>query len=627
MKGFMLIELLEARVAPATLAGHNVITYTDTDGDHVTVKFSKPLLTDAAEANAIFTFDTGTVSGSNLAPQVLEKIDLSAGGFDKVGIVVTVTPGSQGDGFASVGAIDSTGHDLGAVSVHGDLGRIAAGDANLKTPGLASLQVISMGAFGVSTQAAGGDLNSTIKGSLGQLSITANLDHAYLETTGAGAGVKSIFIGGSMLGTGMTPDAGGIKIGGDIGKATINGDLAGGAGDNSGGLQAANIGSVTVGGSLLGGDGASSAGFSPLRRSRWPASAAASSGAMWGSNSGGVTALTLKSIVVEGSIFGGAATFSGGALGTALLGSALIGGDVIGGAGNYSGSVGSYSTVGSVFIGGSLKGPTLSTGMVSVSGEIVALGAIQSVTILGDLRGGTITGDAHLSDSGYIAATVIGHVTIGGSVIAGTDNSASGSLVNTGAIRAIDTLGSVKIGENMLGTTGTGGVVTQAAISAGGIFNSHSTLPKGPDLAIARLTIGGNVEHASIEAGVPNVVIASFGFSSPANADAQIGPVSVGGEWLASNPAAGAAATDGFYGDTNDAKLSGSGVRDQADHFSKIASITIAGQIFGTATPGDNFGFVAQQFGAIRIGGTLFPLTVPHRSLTADVAIETIPSP
>ena len=64
-----------------------------------------------------------------------------------------------------------------------------------------------------------------------------------------------------MLGTGMTPDAGGIKIGGDIGKATINGDLAGGAGDNSGGLQAANIGSVTVGGSLLGGDGASSGGI------------------------------------------------------------------------------------------------------------------------------------------------------------------------------------------------------------------------------------------------------------------------------------------------------------------------------------------------------------------------------
>ena len=251
---------------------------------------------------------------------------------------------------------------------------------------------------------------------------------------------------------------------------------------------------------------------------------------------------------------------------------------MIGGAGNYSGSVGSYSTVGSVFIGGSLKGPTLSTGMVSVSGEIVALGAIQSVTILGDLRGGTITGDAHLSDSGYIAATVIGHVTIGGSVIAGTDNSASGSLVNTGAIRAIDTLGSVKIGENLLGTTGTRGVVTEAAISVRGHFQQPLHPAKRPDFAIARLTIGGNVEHASIEAGVPNVVIASFGFSSPANADAQFGPVSVGGEWLASNLVAGAAATDGFYGDTNDAKLSGAGVRDQADHFSKSPRSPLPGR-------------------------------------------------
>ena len=72
---------------------------------------------------------------------------------------------------------------------------------------------------------------------------------------------------------------------------------------------------------------------------------------------------------------------------------------------------------------------------------------------------------------------------------------------------------------------------------------------------------------------------------------------------------AGVAATDTFYGDANDVKLSGAGVRDQANHFSKIASITIAGQVLGTAAAGDNFGFVAQQIGSVQVGGTVIPLT------------------
>lgn len=624
------IEVLEARVAPATLVGHNIITYTDVDGDHVTVKFSKPLFADAAAANGRLTFDTGAgaVNGSNTALETLQGIDLSGGGADGVAITITATLGAHGDGFVNVGKINSTGHDLGAVIIHGDLGRILAGDAKLTTPGLASLQVVSMGLFGTSTQSAGGSLNSAISGPVGKLSITADLNQAHFETAGAGANIGSIFIGGSMRG-GTDSDSGGIKAAGDIKTAVINGDLIGSLGNNSGGLQAVNIGSLTIGGSLLGGDGSLSGGVQAskvLKTAKIGHDIVGGNGAN-GANSGGVSAATVTSITVGGSIYGGAAMFSGGIVGTALVSSATVHGDVRGGLGSYSGSIGSYGNVGTVNIGGSLVGPTLTTGTVAVSGEVVALGTIKSVTIGGDVRGGTISGDAHLSDSGFIGAGAIGQVIVKGSVIAGTDNSTTGALVNTGAIRALTSLGPVSIAQNLLGTTGTGGKVTLAGISAAGIYNSAQTLPAGPDLAIAKLTVGGRVDHALIEAGVPRVVFAAFGLSSGTNADAQIGAITVGGSWIASSVAAGTAATDTLYGDANDAKLIGAGVRDQANHFSKIASITIAGQVLGTPTAGDNFGFVAQQIGSVKVGGTMVPLTTGFRPIALDVAFEIVPSP
>lgn len=623
------IEILEARIAPATLVGHNIVTYTDVDGDHVTVKFSKPIFADAVAANGRLSFDTGgnAVNGSDATPQTLQSIDLSDGGADGVAITITATLGAHGDGFVNVGRINSTGHDLGAVIVHGDLGKIVAGDAKLTTPGLASLQVVSMGLLGTSTQS-GGNLNSVINGPVGKLSVTTDLDQAHLETTGAGANIGSIFIGGSLRG-GTDPNSGGIKAAGDIKSAVINGDLVGSFGDNSGGLQGVNIGSLTIGGSLIGGDGSLSGGVQAsktLTMAKIGHDIIGGNGAI-GTNSGGVSALTVTSITVGGSIFGGAASFSGGIVGTALLGSATIHGDVRGGLGSYSGSVGSYANVGSVSIGGSLMGPTLDTGTVSVSGEVVALGTIKSVFIGGDVRGGTITGDAHLSDSGFIGAGAIGQVTVKGSIIAGTDNSATGTLVNNGAIRALTTIGSVTISQNLIGTTGTGGKITLAGLSAAGLYNSKQTLPAGPDIALGKVTVGGSVDHALIEAGVPRVVFASFGQSSASNADAQIGAITVGGSWIASSAAAGVSATDGFYGDANDIKPSGAAVRDQANHFSKIASITIAGQVLGTSTAGDNFGFVAQQIGSVHVGGTVIPLSAGLRQIATDVAFEIVPSP
>src|SRR3954463_12385480 len=59
------IEPLEGRIAPATLLpGGKDLTYTDADGDHVTIHFSKSIFpANPIQANAVlqnvFTFTTG----------------------------------------------------------------------------------------------------------------------------------------------------------------------------------------------------------------------------------------------------------------------------------------------------------------------------------------------------------------------------------------------------------------------------------------------------------------------------------------------------------------------------------------------------------------------------------------
>ena len=97
----------------------------------------------------------------------LQKIDFSGGGFDNANITFSVAKVAGGDGLANVGYINSTGHDLGTVSVAGDLGQIDAGDGTPAAPAVKSLTVRTMGQFGTDTQVAGGSLESDLNGALG----------------------------------------------------------------------------------------------------------------------------------------------------------------------------------------------------------------------------------------------------------------------------------------------------------------------------------------------------------------------------------------------------------------------------------------------------------------------------
>ena len=154
-----------------------------------------------------------------------------------------------------------------------------------------------------------------------------------------------------------------------------------------------------------------------------------------------------------------------------------------------------------------------------------------------------------------------------------------------------------------------GNSTNPAVISARG-----QAAPTGTsDIAIGRIRVLGRVEFGQIVAGVDPAGVAP-------NADAQIGTVFVGGDWVASSIAAGATGgSNGVFGDPDDAKISGPGVKDEAGIFSRIRSLFIAGQALGTVGGTDHFGVVAEKVSAVTIGGAVFAITIGNGN--DDIAV------
>ena len=242
----------------------------------------------------------------------------------------------------------------------------------------------------------------------------------------------------------------------------------------------------------------------------------------------------------------------------------------------------------SVTIGGSLK-----RGTGSFSGSIRPALELTTLTITGDIIGGSASGAANLTNTGSVRAMRIGTLTLGGSLIAGTD-STTGDFFFNGAISFPDDIASATIKGSII-RNGT----NRALISAWG-----QAAPVGTtDLAIGKLTVNGRVEYGTIVAGDGGA------FGRP-NADAQIGLVVVGHDWIASDLVACATAGgDGKFGTGDDTKISGAGTKDVANVFSKITSTVIGGQVLGTVAGADHFGFVAENIGSFKVKGgiTTFP--------------------
>jgi hypothetical protein len=637
-RSVLALESLESRLAPAvTIVNATTATFTDIDGDLATVKVSAGTLT-----AGLFT-----TAAKGLGDQ-LQTINFSAGGFEAANLTISATKVATGDGLVNVGYINSTGHDLGIVTVAGDVGQVDAGDSDPAAAAVASLTLRSLGRYGIDTQAGGGALESNFNGALGTLVVKADVAAAFANVDdGTDGTIGSVSIGGSLIG-GSSTQSGRIFSSGDMGLVKIGHDLQGGTGGSSGAISSlGKLAGVTIGGSLFGGSNTNSGlifstgdmGLVKIGHDLLGGT---------GGNSGLISGSgKLAGVSIGGSLIGGSNTFSGAILSSgdmgavkighvvqggsgggsgliqsvAKLAGVSIGGSLIGGSNNFSGAIGSGGDMGPVKIGHDVQG-----GSASDTGRVSCGGKLAGVTIGGSLIGGSATNSGAIGSGGDVGPIKIGHdfqggsisgttgnlnasgaiqssgriasVVIGGSIVSGIDASTAGSLFYNASIRAANDIGSFTVKGSLIGNTNANGD-SPVIISARGQAVPGATT----DLAIGKLTIGRRVENARILAGYDTLL-------TPKNADAQIGAVTVGGDWAGSSIAAGAVDGGNGFGNANDAKISGAGTTDSAGIVSKIGSIAIKGLVYGT--PGgaaDHFGFVAQQIGSFHCLGFTAALT------------------
>jgi hypothetical protein len=347
------IELLESRIAPASLTGR-VLTYTDVDGDKVTVSFSKGSL--AADN---FVFDTAF--GSTGAQQ-LQRIDL----IDEIdiegsNIVVKVAKAATGDGVAHLGEILATGHDLGIVKTKGDLGKIIAGNDTLPAPAIKALNIGTHGMMDGTTQPAGSNQGSVITGDLPKLTLLGDLGNGSINVSGA---IQSAKIGGSMLGSLGSSD--GRLFAGSIGKIVVNGSIIGSVAAPSAGIAVeGDVVTLKINGSIIGGSTDSD--------------------------------ITTSQIRVGGSV-----------------GKFIVGHDIRGteGTGGQE-TVVVDGTVGSFIVGGSITAASGREASVFLADTVDTPGtAVGSITV-----GGTVTNALIAVGAGLNRPVTVDHITIGGAFI------------------------------------------------------------------------------------------------------------------------------------------------------------------------------------------------------------------
>ncbi len=360
-------------------ATHRIAHWRDLDGDLVTLKTSKPIL--SADD---FIFLADGQGGEQLAALLLGDDGVSAA---KTNIQLAAKRDPLhplGNGRANLGFLDAAGIDLGAVLISGDLGRIAAGDTVLKTPGAKNLSIGSLGFFGTSTQTAGGGLQSEIAGPLGSLTVRGDVAQASLHDAGA------------------------------IGKVSIGGDLRGGGIDFSGSIRAdGKLASFTLGGSLIAGGG---------------------------NHSGAVESnAAIGKILIKGSVVNGGHIVSGGTLGSVTIGGSLAGLDatqtaVISAAGNIAnvkigGSVSDASILAGFSPSGVAVNPDATTGAVRVTDNWIASNLIAGISAGADGTYGTGNDDepatpvAPLTDKPQVFSK-IASIQVGG-YVAGTAGNSS----------------------------------------------------------------------------------------------------------------------------------------------------------------------------------------------------------
>jgi hypothetical protein len=288
---------------------------------------------------------------------------------------------------------------------------------------------------------------------------------------------------------------------------------------------------------------------------------------------------SIKTIAVGGSLIGGISPNSGEIFVTGDVNKTVISKNILGGLNLNSGLLQANGALKKVKIGGSIVGGTGNS-----SGELLMNSDSKSVVVRGDLIG----------NLGLFAASIdntngrIGKVKIGGSVIAGFN-------IDSGSIRVMGDVRQLTIKGNVIGDEANPVFISAAATKAP---------TDQSNIAFKNVKIGGKVSFANILAGYDTDLNA-------VNGRAQIGKVMVGNDWIASNLIAGATTESGTlanFGAGGDVPIPMGGAGPEG-LVSKIASIQIKGLVAGTATtPGDHYGFVAQEIGKFKLGRNVLSL-------------------
>jgi hypothetical protein len=652
------LEPLDIRATPATMVNSTTLTYQDADGDSVKVVFGKALLT-AGDANSIFKFDTGNVNGSNSTKQQLLEIDLAPITIAP-GTTVTVTaaasPTNGGDGMAAIGEINATGINIGAVNIQGDLGKIAAGNNGGSTPAIAGLTVQSMGRYGLTTGAP--NLVSDIEGNLSSLTVKSDLKNAEMVVNGS---IGNISIGGSLIG-GAANVSGEIEAAASIGNVSIKGSIIGGSGLFSGCISADHnspIGSITIGGSVRGGSGMSSGAIFAGKFST-----ATINGDLDGGDGdeSGILAVQngFSGVTVGGSLRGGSGTDSGmihsaAGAGTVMIKGAVVGGSgddwgvvqsvngslgnlkfgsVHGGAGNQSGFISSGLDMGSVTINGDFVG-----GAGGNSGEIDSGAKLARLTVTGSVEGGA--GD----NSGLVeSGSDISSVTVGGSMIGGDGQdtggiSSGGKLAsvtvngsmnggvgaNGGRIFANSDIGQIKVGLDMVaGSNGGGGVYSFgkiAGLSVSGSMDGAGVYCLG---GYGNVSVGGDVTGTIDTAGgITNISIGGSLWGGQIDASGAIGTLTINGDIVGDSASGTQSAIQTGYvdasriGNLNVGRSLIAGVDNTSGPFFNNGAIRVANDIGNITVKGDIVGDATNPF-LITARGSQNPTS------TTDVAIGNV---
>lgn len=232
---------------------------------------------------------------------------------------------------------------------------------------------------------------------------------------------------------------------------------------------------------------------------------------------------------------------------------------------------------------------TTSDGLADVTNIFAGDVDLKSVAIQGHL-GSIVVGDQDAKRPGLKMLKV---ASLGGDRAESLFHGGAAKLrvdgsIESAVLHAIEgSFGSVKVADRLVDSV---------------INVTRDVRPESTATGIGSLSIGSNVESSRI--------VTDGGL--------KIKSVKVGGDWIASDLAAGTMPGDEFYGNENDYAIDG------LTRGSVIGKLLIQGVIAGTAASGDSFGICAGEIGRLQIAGQKLEVfrNSPLPAATNDVSLR-----